>query len=68
MHRFISTFFPEEEALYRWRPGAFEAVVRRALRPDFRFMLWLLEKLRHPIIKVFALEVDGTFAGAADKH
>jgi ribosomal protein S18 acetylase RimI-like enzyme len=62
---FIGTYFPEEGELLRWRPGAFEAIVVRVDRLHIRFLLWLLERLRHPIVKVFALEVDGRLAGAA---
>ena len=65
MAELVVQFFPEEGELLRWRPGSFEAIVARAFRPHFRFLLWLLEKLRHPIVKVFAIEADGKFVGGA---
>ena len=61
----VRTNFPEEEDLLRWRPGAFEAIVARVYRPHLRFLLWFLEHVGHPIVKVFALEVDGRFVGGA---
>jgi ribosomal protein S18 acetylase RimI-like enzyme len=61
----VRTNFPEEEELLRWRPGAFEAIVARVYRPHIRFLLWFLEHVGHPIVKVFALEVDGRFVGGA---
>ncbi|MCI4339817.1 MAG: GNAT family N-acetyltransferase [Thermoplasmata archaeon] len=58
-------YFPEEGELLRWRPGAFDAVVARVFRPDVRFLLWTMEKLRHPLFKALVLEADGQLAGAA---
>jgi GNAT superfamily N-acetyltransferase len=65
MFQLTEANFPEEGALLRWRPGAFETVVDRVFRPDMRLLLWLMEKLRHPIVKAFALEVDQRLVGAA---
>jgi ribosomal protein S18 acetylase RimI-like enzyme len=65
MAELVGANFPEEGELLRWRPGAFEAIVARVYRPHLRFLLWLFERLRHPIFKVFAIEADGQFVGGA---
>ena len=57
--------FPEEGALLEYRAEAFEAVVRRLYRPDVRFLLRLLDALRHPVVRFFTLDVDGALAGTA---
>jgi len=65
MAELVEKYFPEDNALLVWRSGAFEAIMGRVFRPHIRFVLWLLELLRRPIVKVFALEADGRMVGAA---
>jgi len=57
--------FPEEDELLRYRPDAFDEVVRRVFRPDVRLVLRLLNALRHPIIDFFVIEEDGRVAATA---
>ncbi len=61
----VARGFPEDNALLRWRPGAVEAILGQVLRPDVRFLLWFLERIRYPVVKVIALEADGRLAGVA---
>jgi ribosomal protein S18 acetylase RimI-like enzyme len=51
--------FPEEEALYGSRPGAWSRVVRRIYRWDVRVLVGLMRALGRPIFRFFTVEVDG---------
>ena len=51
--------FPEEEALYGSRPGAWNRVVRRIYRWDVRVMVGLMRALGRPIFRFFTVEMDG---------
>ena len=51
--------FPEEEALYGSRPGAWNRVVRRIYRWDVRVMVGLMRALGRPIFRFFTVEIDG---------
>lgn len=63
LFRFLTSYFPEEEAILGTRPEGFEKIVRRIFRWDTRILLGILRVFGRPVFRFFVVDDEGHVVG-----
>lgn len=63
LYKFLSEYFPEENAILGFRPEGFYKVVSRVFRWDFRLILGLMALFGRRVFRFLVVEEDGKVVG-----